>query len=1789
MSWKKYGGTNKLDKLNNISVNTIVADKFTLKNFYVGDWDICGGLRVKDDSILTKDLIVGGNINGYGDITINGKLNVFNTNIVGNLYIAENAFVNESIYMDFSGGTMLHGENRLFGFNTKTPQATIDISSDLVRTIDMHTTTATNKNVVARNVFNQGMTVNVDPSRAYIDFYIDNSMNLATENFSGRLVYEQGGNLTIDVSNVVKIKPRVILSQDLSKNFLTDAHMIIYGNPLTDVPYIPTIYGDNTFKTGTTAYLVASDNSSNTFLRIGTEKGSGITLGGGYFPNNKIMGVVALTDNSNVKYPAMNIISGNLTSNLKTSIAVNKYNVSTVNEANRFAMDINGPVKLAHQELIVAADILFQVYRTAFFGNTGYAVGSPVTNNEPFTQYFLKTVDGGYTWTQSRILGSSGNPGPDDLEKTEHFFSAIYAISDTEILIAGDSRYFFRSTNGGETWSIISFVGAINVTINTTSIFLANQGLINERIIVGTGINSSTVGNGIIFNSATPAWRSGIPTTYISTGLTAVNSIHGFGLDTVIVGVGGIVPYRTYIALGFNPVFGTLVATGSTFYDVKVFNDGVKNHVIVVGANAIWYAHDLLWIGSAYTVSWSQVAISGTLRSVQVLDASRAIAVGDAGLILYSVDGFATWVNVGPLDNNSLISGVNLSAVNLINENDFVISGVIQNYDTSSPRTKMFNLYSPYFFNRPNNNVLEASGNMVMSGDLQINDAGQILTTNNTTFNILPTVAQEINIGNTVVGGNTNVKANLDVTLNITGHQNMLLYGDASFNSRFYLGGDASLNSKLYVVKDASLNSRLFVGGDASLNSNLYVVKDSSLNNRLFVGGDASLNSNLYVVKDSSLNGRLFVGGDASLNSNLYVVKDSSLNGRLFVGGDASLNSNLYVVKDSSLNGRLFVGGDASLNSKLYVVGDSSLNGRLFVGGDASLNSNLYVVKDSSLNGRLFVGGDASLNSNLYVVKDSSLNGRLFVGGDVSLNSNLYVVKDSSLNGRLFVGGDVSLNSNLYVVKDSSLNGRLFVGGDVSLNSNLYVVKDSSLNGRLFVGGDVSLNSNLYVVKDSSLNGLLFVGGDVSLNSNLYVVKDSSLNGRLFVGGDVSLNSNLYVVKDASFNNRLFVGGDVSLNSNLYVVKDSSLNGRLFVGGDVSFNSNLYLVKDASINNRLFVGGDVSLNSNLYVVKDSSLNSRLFVGGDVSLNSNLYVVKDSSLNSRLFVGGDVSLNSNLYVVKDSSFNNRLFVGGDVSLNSNLYVVKDSSLNGRLFVGGDVSLNSNLYVVKDSSLNGRLFVGGDVSLNSNLYVVKDSSLNGRLFVGGDVSLNSNLYVVKDSSLNGRLFVGGDVSLNSNLYVVKDSSLNGRLFVGGDASLNSNLYVVKDSSLNGRLFVGGDVSLNSNLYVVKDSSMNGRLFVGGDVSLNSNLYVVKDSSLNGRLFVGGDASLNSNLYVVKDSSLNGRLFVGGDVSLNSNLYVVKDSSLNGRLFVGGDVSLNSNLYVVGKIIISDLSGQNADFTGIVRANTFDSRPGSSLTIGGTNAGNITIKTSTGATNTLTLGDAGSNVQILGNLFLPGSITTINTNINNLEIKNKTILLNDEAVGVNVGNFCGIQIRDDGVDNKGYFLTNGRSDGYLFKSTQSTNRVNLDVSGLYLPNGLTQGFVVLRPTSSVVDISSDYTITTGLVNIADIQLLDTSLNRRVERDVGNTTVNTQTVSTNLLTGGLYVGKPVDTFIANSQMDISGNAIISKLGLGTSAVNANYTLEVNNNARIVNNLDVSGSLSVQTNINNSGIIIQW
>jgi hypothetical protein len=106
----------------------------------------------------------------------------------------------------------------------------------------------------------------------------------------------------------------------------------------------------------------------------------------------------------------------------------------------------------------------------------------------------------------------------------------------------------------------------------------------------------------------------------------------------------------------------------------------------------------------------------------------------------------------------------------------------------------------------------------------------------------------------------------------------------------------------------------------------------------------------------------------------------------------------------------------------------------------------------------------------------------------------------------------------------------------------------------------------------------------------------------------------------------------------------------------------------------------------------------------------------------------------------------------------------------------------------------------------------------------------------------------------------------------------------------------------------------------------------------------------------------------------------------------------------------------------------------------------------------------------------------------------------------------------------------------------------------------------------------------------MLDVSLNRRVWRNVALTSETTQVLDTKLASAlGLYAGKLEADFIPNSALDISGSAFATRLGLGTTGANMNYTLDVSGSEYVSANVDVSGNMSVQQNIFNYGTIYQW
>ena len=101
-SWKSYGGINSMEKSNNISVNSLSANFFTLKNAYIGYFSITGELAVTGDTKLNSNVYIGGNIEAAFDSTI-GRNNF----IQGNSVIQGNVYVGD--FLQVYGNTLMNG------------------------------------------------------------------------------------------------------------------------------------------------------------------------------------------------------------------------------------------------------------------------------------------------------------------------------------------------------------------------------------------------------------------------------------------------------------------------------------------------------------------------------------------------------------------------------------------------------------------------------------------------------------------------------------------------------------------------------------------------------------------------------------------------------------------------------------------------------------------------------------------------------------------------------------------------------------------------------------------------------------------------------------------------------------------------------------------------------------------------------------------------------------------------------------------------------------------------------------------------------------------------------------------------------------------------------------------------------------------------------------------------------------------------------------------------------------------------------------------------------------------------------------------------------------------------------------------------------------------------------------------------------------------------------------------------------------------------------------------------
>ena len=1138
-SWKQYGGIYKTDKLHNVGIGTLVADKVLLRQKNLTEFTVQGTI------VVTQDAVIQGQLNLSG-----------NANLTRDLYLKENAYIAKKLYFGTiipdpaTSYSYIYGDSTSstasFGVNTTTPKTVFDINATVSNVLTVRTTASTIRNILAENSTSNGVTSQADTGSASIGFFIGNvassispnssitgtagntitvSSTTAIINSSGTsTINSLNGNTTIFSSGATNMTSKVVASNKGIYNNILGELVTIYDT--SNSLFLYDNYENSDAYTGTALTLVAKDNRSNTLLSIVSPNKGGLSIGGGTYTNdsNRTMGLLGTTSTTGNFIPSQLVVSGNNLIKYKTTTGFNTYAPRTEN----YVVDINGPTHMGNGELSTTLRVGFEILsmKTAKrYPSVGFAVGTPSAAivNSPFTAKIAYTSNGGQSWTTTNILTTASG----GLYNTANRY-CVYSYDQNYTYIGTRTNFLYYTANGGSSWTqvldltsgIIKRFSTIYVCNNTTAApyrFVFGGYLTdNQDNVLKPQLYYYDTGN----LNLMPSGTNPINYSAMDVSLGTINDSDGSGNFVYLVGTGiikvdlsGSIPLQKYY-----------INSGITYNSVFCYD---TSYAVAVGQNTISYTTD--------SINWSNSVVTGVnggsfnIRSVYIYDASNAVAVGDGGVFVYTINGSQHWrpVPSGIINSSGLGSIINATNNNLRgifmpDLNSVVIADVSNNFVIGSTpgNSKIIYGFFPNLFNRVNNKVLEASGNMQITGDILIDGSGQIMTTNKD-FYLLNTTVQNITMGSSAS------------VINIGGEST-----SNKIPNTLYVDADVSLNSRIFINGDVSLNSRLLLNGDASLNSRVYIAKDVSMGSRLFVSSDVSFISNLNVK------------GNITSNSTIYSTYYDSPNGNVFIG-PATTSKNIYIGSQ--------VNNGAANSTSLYIGNDNDvvyLRGEVFT--QTTQNLNVYAKVIQLNDGE---NGNAASATSGIQIRDNSNDLQGFIR--VSSNMEGFNLKTTQSSNVLRLDNDTMVLNNgvthgMVVLTPATTN---YTG---SVIDSSYVI---TVNNN--IDGNYNGSGNFYVATKSILNG------DTSMNSCFFINGDTSMNAKLFVKGDVSLNSTLRVGGDTSMNSRLFVNGDLSLNSRLLVNGDVSLNATLRMGGDVSLNSRLYVNKTSLFN------ADVSINSNL--------------------------------------------------------------------------------------------------------------------------------------------------------------------------------------------------------------------------------------------------------------------------------------------------------------------------------------------------------------------------------------------------------------------------------------------------------------------------------------------------------------------------------------------------------------------------------------------------------------------------------
>ena len=865
-----------------------------------------------------------------------------------------------------------------------------------------------------------------------------------------------------------------------------------------------------------------------------------------------------------------------------------------------------------------------------------------------------------------------------------------------------------------------------------------------------------------------------------------------------------------------------------------------------------------------------------------------------------------------------------------------------------------------------------------------------------------------------------------------------------------------------------------------------------------------------------------------------------------------------------------------SKNELLYAIQDSVLNaapGQVLTVDKANVQG-----KNISLSAGKNIGIDGKATNIAYSEMGKLDNLKILAqakAGDLTWNdtdNRIEVRQQRQITVQLADGGKLNLQAN---TSGDANTGNVYLAG----------VKDTMLDisGTINTTQDVKLLSDKGIrMNDGSIvaNNLIIQGGKGDVGSNNALIK-TNISGNLEANTDTG--HGVYLHQTAVGGNQAKVLTIQNAATGTLVLKaDNGMQMTTEAGKNTGYlNANSINLQAA--NGDIGKADDgIRILENGAVINAKADNGSVYLQGAGEKDAGLVVDNISATgNAKINLDGDVNFGSDATSGSISADGDVTVKGNNVNLNAGTVAAGGAS---DINAGNDVNVTTGS-ITADGASN--ITAGNDVNLNAGTVTASGAS---NINAGDDVNVTTGS-ITADGA--GNITAGNNVNLNSSTLVFGADSVitatNGNIALG-----------------NGSITVNGannGLTLDANGSVMQDAAAKGitadNLTVesGKTQQLLSKSNKVKSLTIKGKnagsiLVVDGvtrfNGTMDNLLVTVADSNIKGDVLIEnyqantGKITINSAINTSKyNDAHNGNITVkaDGDITTASgaDLNASDNISINSKKGSVVTIGNVTAKNAVDINAAYDITAGGnltSNNGDITLDAG-GSITTNSIVNALNNViaNANGNIATNGDVTA----------ETGKAVLNSKSGSVTMQNVAG----NSEVDiDAAYDITAG---GNLISNNGD---ITLDAGGKITTNGTVNAHNnVIANANGNINTIGDVTAQTGKaklnssegsVNTGNVTA-DNEVDIDAEQDItaeGNLTSNNGDITLdaggNITTNGKT--KARNNVTANAKGDINANNDVTSTNANVE-LNAGRSITTNSIVNALNNVIANANDNIATN----------